>query len=391
MGNRRALAMCFVSALIGAMVAVYITGEQTPVPVTIAQEPGKTPASPLTTIAVTPPPAPDYGGLTEEEKVHIRVYEGVNRGVVNISTKSVQSDGFFMFEVPADGAGSGVVLDKQGRILTNYHVVEDARQIQVTLFDGITYEAEVLGIDRNTDVAVLQIAAPAGSLFPVVFGDSSSLLVGQRVYAIGNPFGLQRTLSTGIIASLNRQLPSPRRNRRMEHMIQIDADINPGNSGGPLLNTSGKMIGINQAIASRSQESVGIGFAIPINTIARIVPQLIEKGRVVRADIGIEIVSETPNGLRIVQLLSGGAAERAGLNGPKYERRQRRQGPVVFEYTEVDRTAADMIVGVNGQPVRTVEELLAVVESYQPGDRVTVNILRDGRQTAVPVVLDADE
>ena len=391
MVQRQILVLCILSALTGALAAVYLTGEPLPGRITVAQEPGRVASAPSAMIPVTPPPAPDYEGLTQEEKVHVRVYEAVNRSVVNISTKSLHRDGFFMFEVPAEGAGSGVVIDKQGRIVTNYHVIEDARQIQVTLFDGTSYEAEVLGIDRNTDVAVLRVGASAESLHPVVFGDSSSLLVGQRVYAIGNPFGLERTLSTGIIASLNRQLPSPMRNRRMEHMIQIDADINPGNSGGPLLNTSGQMIGINQAIASRTQESAGIGFAIPINTIARIVPQLIEKGRVVRADIGIEIVSRAPNGLRIVQLLSGGAAERAGLRGPKYERRQRRQGAMIFEYTEVDRTAADLIVGVNGQPVRTVEDLLAAVESRQPGDRVTVNILRDGQQAAVPVVLDAGE
>ena len=392
MATRQILMLCVLSALVGALAAIYVMEEPGPEGVTVAQEPGGVRASttpPL--VPVTPPPTPDYKGLTSEEMCHVRVYESVNRAVVNISTKSLRTDGFFMFEVPAEGAGSGAVIDKQGRIVTNYHVIEDARQIQVTLFDGSSYDAEVLGIDPNTDVAVLQIGAPAESLFPVVFGDSSSLLVGQRVYAIGNPFGLERTLSTGIISSLNRRLPSPMRNRRMEHMIQIDADINPGNSGGPLLNTSGQMIGINQAIASKTQESAGIGFAIPINTIARIVPQLIQNGRVVRGNIGIQGVSRAPNGLRIVQLLPGGAAERAGLRGPKYERRQRRQGPIVFEYTEVDRTAADLIVGIDGEPVNSVEGLLAAVENHQPGDRIAVNIIRDGRQTSVPVVLDSDE
>ncbi len=389
--QRQILMLCVLSALVGALAAVYVTSEPGPSRMTIAQEPEGSRPGPTTQVPATPPPLPDNAGLTDEEKVHVRVYEAANRSVVNITTKSVHTDGFFMFEVPSEGVGSGVVIDERGRVVTNYHVIEDARQIQVTLFDGTSYDAEVLGIDRNTDVAVLQIAAPAELLFPVVFGDSSSLLVGQRVYAIGNPFGLERTLSTGIIASLNRQLPSPMRHRRMEHMIQIDADINPGNSGGPLLNTSGRIIGINQAIASKSQESAGIGFAIPINTIARIVPRLIQNGRIVRADIGIQSVSRAPQGLRIVQLQSGGAAERAGLRGPKYERRQRRQGAIVFEYTEVDRTAADLIVGVNGEPVGTVEQLLASVESRQPGDKVTVNIIRDGRQMAVPVVLDADE
>ena len=391
MAYRQILMLCVLSALAGALAAVYITESPSTTATTFAQESRPSRSSQTTLVPVAPPPAPDYQGLTNEEMVHVRVYESVNRSVVNISTKSVRTDGFFMFEVPAEGAGSGVVIDKQGRIVTNYHVIEDARQVQVTLFDGSSYDAELLGIDPNTDVAVLQIAAPADSLFPAVFGDSSSLLVGQRVYAIGNPFGLERTLSTGIIASLNRRLPSPMRDRRIDHMIQIDADINPGNSGGPLLNTAGQMIGINQAIASKTQESAGIGFAIPINTIARIVPQLIQNGRVVRGNIGILAVSRAPKGLRIVQLLPGGAAERGGLNGPKYERRQRRQGPIVFEYTDVDRTAADLIVGIDGEPVNSVEQLLAVVESHQPGDRITVNIIRDGKQISVPVVLDSDE
>lgn len=391
MAYRQILMLCVLSALVGALAAVYVTDSPTTTGTSFAQEPRQLLSPQTTLVPVAPSPGPSYDGLTSEEMVHVRVYESVNRSVVNISTKSLRTDGFFMFEVPAEGVGSGVVIDKQGRIVTNYHVIEDARQVQVTLFDGSSYDAEVLGIDPNTDVAVLQIEAPADSLYPVAFGDSSHLLVGQRVYAIGNPFGLERTLSTGIIASLNRRLPSPMRDRRMEHMIQIDADINPGNSGGPLLNTSGQMIGINQAIASKTQESAGIGFAIPINTITRIVPQLIQKGRVVRGDIGIQGVSRAPNGLRIVQLLPGGAAERAGLRGPKYERRQRRQGPIVFEYTEVDRTAADLIVGIDGAPVNSVEQLLAAVESHQPGDRITVNIVRDEKQMGVPVVLDSDE
>jgi S1-C subfamily serine protease len=391
MGQRQILMLCVLSALVGALAAVYVTSEPGPGDVSVGQEPGRTSSAPAKLVPVTPPPPPDYQGLTEEETVHVRVYESVNRSVANISTKSVHSDGFFMFEMPSEGAGSGVVIDKQGRIVTNYHVIEDARQIQVTLFDGRSYEAQILGADRNTDVAVLQIDAPAETLFPVTFGDSSQLLVGQRVYAIGNPFGLERTLSTGIISSLNRQLPSPRRYRRMEQMIQIDADINPGNSGGPLLNTSGRMIGMNQAIASKTQESAGIGFAIPINTIARIVPQLIEKGRVVRADIGIRSVSQMDQGLMIVQLAPGGAAERAGLRGPKLERQRRRQGPIIYERTVVNRSAADLIVGVNGERVSTVEQLLASVESRQPGEQITVNVVREGRQMAVPVTLDADE
>ncbi len=174
-------------------------------------------------------------------------------------------------------------------------------------------------------------------------------------------------------------------------MIQIDANINPGNSGGPLLDTSGRMIGMNQAIASTTQESAGIGFAIPVNTIARIVPQLIAKGRVVRANIGIESVSQMDHGLLIVQLTPGGAAERAGLQGPRVERRRVRQGQYAWEQTVLNRSAADVIIGVEGKPIETVEEFLAAVESRQPGEKVIVNVIREDRQIAVPVVLDADE
>ena len=172
--------LCILSALVGALAAIYVTDEPVPSGMTVAQEPGRSRSATSSLVPVAPPPAPDYEGLTGEETTHVRVYESVNRSVVNISTKSLRTDGFYMFEVPAEGAGSGVVIDKQGRVVTNYHVIEDARQIQVTLFDGSSYDAEVLGIDPNTDVAVLEIGAPAESLFPVVFGDSSSLLVGQR-------------------------------------------------------------------------------------------------------------------------------------------------------------------------------------------------------------------
>ncbi|MGI6420186.1 MAG: S1C family serine protease [Thermoguttaceae bacterium] len=391
MAHRQILMLCVLSAAVGALTAVYVTRDPDPAKETRAQEKASSPPAPTQLIPLSPPPPPSYEGLTEDEKVNIRVYESVNRSVVNISTRSVQGDGFFMFAVPSEGAGSGVVIDKQGRIVTNFHVIEDARQIQVTLFDGKSYDAQVVGVDSTTDVAVLQIEAPQDSLFPVRFGNSSDLLVGQRVYAIGNPFGLQRTLSTGIISSLNRQLPSPRRYRRIDQMIQIDANINPGNSGGPLLDTSGRMIGMNQAIASTTQESAGIGFAIPVNTIARIVPQLIAKGRVVRANIGIESVSQMDHGLLIVQLTPGGAAERAGLQGPRVERRRVRQGQYVWEQTVLNRSAADVIIGVEGKPIETVEEFLAAVESRQPGEKVIVNVIREDRQIAVPVVLDADE
>lgn len=329
--------------------------------------------------------------FTLEELVNIAVYENVNKAVVNINTKGLSGGRFLIWEIPTEGEGSGVVLDKRGHILTNYHVVERAETIEVTLFDGTSYQAQLVGGDPATDIAVLRISAPPDKLFPVIFGDSSRLRVGQRVYAIGNPFGLERTMTTGIISSLNRELPSQRRYRKITQVIQIDAAINPGNSGGPLLDTHSRMIGMNTAIASRTGESAGVGFAIPVNTVAKVVPQLIERGRVIRPDIGISRVYQTEAGLLIAGLVPGGAAARAGLRGPQVIRRERRQGLLVYEYTVIDRKAADLIIGVNGKPTPTVEEFLNVIESFNPGDKVTINIIRDGKEMSVPVILDAEK
>jgi len=283
------------------------------------------------------------------------------------------------------------VLDRQGHLLTNYHVVDGAREIQVTLFDGKSYAAREVGHDLVSDVAVLKIDAPAESLFPVTLGDSTRLRVGQRVYAIGNPFGLERTLTTGIISSLNRSLPSRNKARTIKQVIQIDAAINPGSSGGPLLDTRGRMIGMNTAIASKTGESAGVGFAIPVSTVARIVPQLLRNGRVLRPDIGIVRVYQTERGLLVATLSPGGPAERAGLRGPRIVRKRKRQGPFVYEYQAVDRAAADLITGVDGHQIENADDFLNLIESKQPGERVTLNIVRDGRKVDVPVQLEAGD
>jgi S1-C subfamily serine protease len=275
--------------------------------------------------------------------------------------------------------------------LTNFHVVEGAQKIQVTLYDGKPYDAQLVGGDPDTDVAVLKIDAPAASLYPVVFGNSAGLLVGQRVFAIGNPFGLERTLTTGIISSLNRSLPGRHGRRSLKSIIQIDAAINPGNSGGPLLDSHARMIGMNTAIASKTGENTGVGFAIPINTIARVVRELIANGRVRRPDSGIARVYETDRGLLIATLVPGGPAERAGLQGPKIEKRQRRQGPFVIEQTVVDRAAADIIVAVDGQPIKTADDFLNAIEARRPGDQVTITVFRSGRQLQVPLRLEVTE
>ena len=323
--------------------------------------------------------------LTPEERVNVSVYENANRAVVHVTTAGYRGDRFLFMEIPSAGEGSGAVIDRQGHIVTNYHVVEGAREIEVTLFNDKTYEGRLVGHDPVTDVAVIKVNAPPDELFPVTFGDSSRLRVGQRVFALGNPFGLDRTLSTGIISSLDRWLPSRRKVGRIKQIIQIDASINPGSSGGPLLDSHSRMIGMNTAIASKTGESAGVGFAIPINTIARVVPQLIRSGRVVRGEIGIDQVFQNDRGVFVARLAPGGAAERAGLHGPRAVRQ--RQGP--FVYQSIDRSTADRIAAVDGQPVKTAEDVLDAIENRQPGDQVVVTVVRSGREFQVPIRLDA--
>jgi S1-C subfamily serine protease len=328
--------------------------------------------------------------LTPEERTNITVYERVNRGVVNINTKATVPTGLFLLEMPSEGAGSGIVLDTQGHVLTNFHVVEAAKEIQVLLYDGSSHLASIIGFDPATDVAVLKVAAPAKLLEPVQFGSSADLRVGQRVFAIGNPFGLERTLTTGIISSLNRSLPT-RTGRTIKSIIQTDAAINPGNSGGPLLDSGSRLIGMNTAIASRTGQSAGVGFAIPVGTLARIVPQLIQRGKVVRPDAGIARVYQTDVGLLVAALTPEGPAERAGIRGFKVIRERRRQGPFIAEFERIDRSGADVIVAVAGQTVRTADDFLSAVESKNPGDQVLLTVEREGHRLDVPVILDAEK
>ncbi len=343
---------------------------------------------PSTISVAAPGAAASANSLTAEEQVNVFVYQQANRSVVNIDTESVVGERFLMFEAIAKGEGSGIVIDRDGRILTNFHVVDGAKEIRVTLFDGNTYNGKLVGGDPDTDIAVLKVDAPANSLFPVEFGSSTNLLVGQRVFAIGNPFGLERTLSTGIISSLDRSLPSRTGRRSMKSIIQIDASINPGSSGGPLLDTHARVIGMNTAIASKSGESVGVGFAIPINTISRVVPLLIRNGRIRRPDTGIAKVYQTDRGLLVASLVHNGPAERAGLHGPLIRKEQKRQGPFVYETTTIDRAAADLIVAVDDHPIKTADDFLNVVESKQPGDQVTITVIRGGQEQQIPLRLE---
>ena len=381
------LAGCFFSALLGGLLAIWFLDVDTDSRISAQVLPGQrdpglsgqVPASPAS------PQLPgvfDKQGLTAEESVNVAVYKAVNKGVVHITTKGSRIDGFFFLEVPSEGTGSGTVIDKAGHILTNLHVIEDAHEVAVTLYNGKTYDATFVGADPVNDVSVIKINAPKDEIHPVTMGDSKTLRVGMRVFAIGNPFGLERTLTTGIISSLNRSLQI-RGNRTIKSIIQIDAAINPGSSGGPLLDTHGRLIGMNTAIFSKTGQSSGVGFAIPVNLVSRVVPELITHGRVIRPEIGIQKVFETERGLLIARLTPNGPADRAGLRGPRIIRRRR--GPFIIE--RVDRSAADLIVAVDGKELKTADDFLDMIERKKPNDRVVLTIIRDGRRMDVPIIL----
>jgi S1-C subfamily serine protease len=331
-----------------------------------------------------------WDGWTREERTNIRVYERANRGVVNITTKTIRPDHFMMAVIDTDGTGSGTILDKQGHILTNLHVVEGAREIRVSLYNGEDFEAGLVGQDPVNDIAVLRIAAPAELLNPIPLCDAERMRVGQKVYAIGNPFGLERTLTVGIVSSLNRSLPS-RNGRTMKSIIQIDAALNRGNSGGPLLDSRARLIGMNTAIASNTGENTGVGFAIPVGTIQRVVRELIQNGRVVRPTAGIAHVHPTDVGLVVAALIPGGPAEQAGLRGFRVLRQQRQRGAFLYERTVVDRSYADIITAVAGNPVATFDDLLTAVEQREPGDQLTITVLRDGQSKDLTVLLVAED
>ena len=326
-----------------------------------------------------------YTELQPSERVSIQVYERCNKSVVNIDTQKTYNY-FFLGQIDEPGAGSGIVLDKEGHILTNRHVIANVDTATVTLFNGESYEAKLVGHDRITDLAIIRIDAPKEVLFPITpenFGDSSKLLVGQQIFAIGNPFGLERTLTGGLISSLNRSMPSQEEGRRIRGLIQTDAAINPGNSGGALLDTQGRLIGINMAIASKSGGSHGVGFAIPSKTILRIVPQLLRNGKVIRGETGIEKVRELPNekGLLVLQLADNGPAEKAKLRGPKMIRT--RTG-----MPQPDVSMADIITAVEGIPVKKVDDFTAVIDERIPGDIVVLDVLREGKKIKVTLTLE---
>ncbi len=323
--------------------------------------------------------------LDSEEQNNIEVYKRVIPSVVNITSKSVAYD-FFFGPVPQEGQGSGFIIDKEGHILTNYHVVGDSAQLDVTLHNKKTYRATVIGRDRAHDLAVIQIKAP--EVVAATLGESKNLQVGQKVFAIGNPFGLSGTMTRGIISSL-RPIRSPE-GAYIEEAIQTDAAINPGNSGGPLLNSHGEVIGINSMIATGgSNQSAGIGFAIPINTAKAVLNDLITMGSVRRPTMGIvslpigpELAQEmglpADSGILIIRVNPGGAADQAGLKGGT-ERAYLGGSPILI--------GGDLIVAIDGDPVSDQQDLANVMNKHRSGDRVFVTIYRGRRKMNVPVTL----
>ncbi len=377
------------TAVVTLLVGVALIGDHrwTGRPTPVAQIPRilreRLPAAPRAKVPPPPPlvlPADALKDVDAEEKVNILVYARVNRSVVNITTSS-QTGGLFGDESEG-GTGSGFVIDGEGHILTNHHVVAGAETVQVTLFDGTTHDAQVIGEDASNDVAIVKVRVAPGQLVPLELGDSSRLLVGQKVLALGNPFGLERTLTTGIVSSLDRSLRA-KNGRMIKGIIQTDAAINPGNSGGPLLNSRGQVIGVNTAIISQVGQSAGISFAVPINSIQRIIRPLIEHGRVIRADLGVTRVFTTNRGLLVLGVMEGGPADQAGLQ--PIQLRVFRYGPRLVQ--RLDPESADLIVAIEGKPVTNVDELLTEVESHAPGDVITVTVIREGQPRDIAVTL----
>ena len=322
--------------------------------------------------------------LDAEEQNNISVYHKNIGSVVNITSKAVTFD-FFYGLVPEEGQGSGFIIDKEGHILTNYHVIADARQIEVTLHNRKKYRATIVGTDRSHDLAVVQIKAP--ELTPMVLGDSGNLQVGQKVYAIGNPFGLAGTLTRGIVSSI-RSVQEPD-GMTIDEAIQTDASINPGNSGGPLLNMRGEVIGINTMIASNVGQSAGIGFAIPINTAKAVINDLLTLGRVRRPALGVRTIPIDPElaeqlglasdyGLLIVQAVPGGAADNAGLRGGN-ERAFLGNIPITV--------GGDLIVAIDDQKIEDQQELAKIMNNHRAGDTVRITIYRGKKKMDVKVTL----
>lgn len=324
------------------------------------------------------------GPLDSEEQNNILVYRKNIPSVVNVTSRAMTFD-FFYGLVPQEGQGSGFIIDKEGHILTNYHVIADARQVEVTLHNRKKYKATIVGTDQAHDLAVIQIKAP--DLVPAVLGDSSHLQVGQKVYAIGNPFGLAGTMTNGIVSSI-RPVREPN-GATIDEAIQTDAAINPGNSGGPLMNYHGEVIGINTMILSSVNQNAGIGFAIPINTAKAVLNDLVTLGRVRRPALGVRTIPISPElademglpadyGLLIIQVVPGGAADQAGLRGGR-ERAYLGNTPIML--------GGDLIIAIDDQKVEDENDLSQIMNNHRAGDTVKVTVYRNKKKLEVNVLL----
>lgn len=322
------------------------------------------------------------GELSAGEKSTIAVFREASPSVVHITAIAVQRDLFTLnlYQIP-EGTGTGFIWDNSGNIITNFHVIQNADAAQVTLADQSNWKARRVGAAPDKDLAVLRIDAPANKLRPIPVGTSKDLQVGQSVFAIGNPFGLDQSLTTGVISALGREIESVTR-RPIQGVIQTDAAINPGNSGGPLLDSAGRLIGVNTAIYSPSGASAGIGFAIPVDTVNRIVPELIRSGKVTRPGMGIQIAEDQiaerlgVTGVLLVDVAQGSAAAKAGLRPTRRESSGRVR-------------LGDVITAIDGKKIESSNELFLTFEKYKVGDSVNVSLLREGKAVQVKVTLEA--
>jgi S1-C subfamily serine protease len=374
----RALRLLFIAAILAGGFYYFTTHHRSDNPLSQANWAGRPDK-----VEITEAAGPT--ALDAEEQNNVNLYKKGLPSVVNILSTAVEFD-FFYGPVPQQGAGSGFIIDKEGHILTNFHVIANARQVEVTLYNKKKYKADVIGTDRSHDLAVIKINAP--NLTPASLGDSSHLLVGQKVYAIGNPFGIfSGTMTRGIVSSI-RSIREPD-GVYIDEAIQTDAAINPGNSGGPLLDSRGEVIGINTMIAGTAQQSSGIGFAIPINTAKAVLNDLVTVGRVRRPVLGIRSLPIGPElaeqiglpadyGVLIIQVVPGGSADHAGLKGGN-ERAYIGNVPVLL--------GGDLIVAIDGQEIIDQQDLSHVMNNHRAGDAVTVTIYRGKKKMDVKVVL----
>jgi S1-C subfamily serine protease len=397
--------LVLVVALLGCSMPSALSGLMAPTPTPTAL-PTPTPIPTPTPLPPTPlPPSPlppespsaALGGILALEAEIIKVYESVGMGVVNITNRSYAYD-FFLQPVPQEGTGSGIIYDQAGHVITNYHVIAEASELLVTLPDETIVPAEVVGADPSNDLAVLKVDVAPELLHPIPLGESGSLRVGQFVVAIGNPLGYERTVTVGVVSALGRVIESPDQSFIGE-IIQTDAAINPGNSGGPLLDLAGQIIGVNTAIFSPSQASAGIGFAVPADTVRRVVPELIAQGYYPHPWLGLSygwnlnpdraqilreagMIVPTDEGVLLLEIASGSPAARAGLRGGQQQVRFGRTLLLI---------GGDILTAIDGQPVATARDLLRYVDTETIiGQIIQLTVWRDGQKVTVPVTLSEE-